>query len=86
MPWETVEKRCYSEETFTRIADGRLPQGWDDQAAIDILCIELIAVARKAPGHIHTHVAAPKPTDRAKPPADVRNACDKVTLGVACWP
>ena len=40
-------------ETFTRIADGRLPQGWDDQAAIDILRIEIIAAAGKVPSHAH---------------------------------
>ena len=53
LPWETV--RRYSEETFTQIADGRLPQGWDDQAAIDILRIEIIAAAGKAPIHGHCH-------------------------------
>ena len=55
LPWETI--RCYSEETFTRIADGRLPQAAIDQAAIDILRIEIIAAAGKAPGH--AHMAAP---------------------------
>ena len=53
IPWETV--RCYSEEMFTRIADGRLPRGWDDQAAIDILRVEVIVAAGKAPTHAHAH-------------------------------
>ena len=62
IPWETV--RRYLEETFTRIADGRLPRGWDDQAAIDILRIEVIAVAGKVPAH--AHAAAPKAANRLK--------------------
>ena len=72
----------YSEETFTRIADGRLPRGWDDQAAIDIV----IGVARKAPAHAHAHAnaATPKAADCLKHAANVKNA--KASMGAPCGP
>ena len=63
IPWETV--RRYSEEILMKIADGRLPQGWDDQAALYILRIEVITAAGKvhAPAHSHGHGNAPKAAD-----------------------
>ena len=40
--------------------------GWGDQAAIDILRIEVIAAAGKAPGHAHTHATTQKPASRCE--------------------
>ena len=88
--WETV--RRYSEETFTRIADGRLPQGGHDQAAIDILRIEIIAAAGKAPFHCHTHgtgsahAAVSKAADWPRHQADTKNVYDRASMGAPCGP
>ena len=82
--WETV--RRYSEETFTTIADGRLPQGWDDQAAIYILRIEVIAATGKAPVHSHAHAAASKTADRPRHQADTKNSYDRTGMGAPCRP
>ena len=53
-----------SEETFTWIADGRLPRGWDDQAVIDILRFEVIAAAGKVPGKVHGTAPASRAADQ----------------------
>ena len=47
---ETVaQDNCYSEEIFTRVADGRLPRSWRDKTAINAVRIEVITMAGIAP-------------------------------------
>ena len=42
LPWQVV--RRYSEETFSQIADGRIPRGWKDSTAVINIRMENIAM------------------------------------------
>ena len=75
LAWATVCR--YSEEIFTRVVDGRLPRGWRDEAAINAVRVEIIAMAGNAPPS-----AASAPVSA---PADHRDPqwCTKVARGEA---
>ena len=77
IPWPVV--RRYSEDIFTRIADGRIPLGWSDTTALDNVRIEHIAMAQ------HLPTPAPQPKSSAyKHTAEPRNPYDKATNGIPC--
>ena len=78
-PWHIV--RRYSEEIFSRIADGRLPYGWHDKAALAAVRIDAIAMANLQPDD-------PPPTTSSKPISrfhqDPKNPYDKADMGIPC--
>ena len=74
LPWPIV--RRYSEEVFTRIADGRIPRGWQNEVAISNVRLETIAMSSiqtTEPAHTHS-----------KHSKDPRNPYIKDTMGTPC--
>ena len=76
LPWHIV--RRYSEETFTRIADGRLPHGWLDPVAINAVRLETLATSNIAAGEL------PSESYRNSNSNNPKNPYDKETMGSPC--
>ena len=74
LSWPVV--RMYSEEIFTRIADGRLPRGWMDEAAINAVRVEVIATTA------HNPIQGRQQSSRQT--SSVGTAYDKATHGAPC--
>lgn len=77
IPWPVV--RRYSEDIFTRIADGRLPKGWKDPVALQGVRLEALAIMQHLP---QTATQSKYPSQ--KTPAEPRNPYDKATVGIPC--
>ena len=76
LPWQLV--RRYSEEIFAQIADGRLPGGWSDTGAIDLIRIETIAMSNI--GEYET--TNTKYNSRSA--GDPKKQYDKASMGTPC--
>ena len=74
LPWAVV--RRYSEETFLRIADGRLPEGWLNPMALEVVRLGILATANL----LTTDPAAP----HRQQGRDPKNPYDKDTNGAPC--
>ena len=71
--------RRYSEDIFTRIADGRIPLGWNDTVALDNVRIEHIAMAQHLP-----NTAPQSKSTSQKYTTEPRNPYDKTVNGLPC--
>ena len=78
LPWPVV--RRYSEEIFSRIADGRLAAGWHDEAQINAVRLEVIAMAKF--NSSDASASDNKPQNRSH--QDPKNPFDKETMGAPC--
>ena len=77
LPWQLV--RRYSEEIFSQIADGRLPQGWKETGAIDLIRIETIAMSNMDGNETGS---TSKYTGRTA--GDPKKQFDKASMGTPC--
>ena len=79
LAWATV--RRHSEEIFTRLADGHLPYGRRDEADINAVRIEIIAMAGNAPPPVPwSPTQPPTPTPSALSTRGLASICGLPTL------
>ena len=78
IPWPVV--RRYSEDIFTRIADGRLPKGWKDPVALQGVRLEALAIMQ----HLLPQAQTQNRHNNQRFPSEPRNPYDKATSGTPC--